>query len=104
MDAEKAAGKKITLNWILKDVDEKYTLFLENSVLNYWPNSEVPEADATILMERMTLDDFLLGKIKMEDAIKTGKIQIKGDLKQFTTVLSYLDNLNNYFYFNIVTP
>ena len=104
LDAEKAAGKKITLNWILTDVDEKYTLFLENSVLNYWPNSEVPEADATILMERTTLDDFLLGKIKIEDAIKTGKIQIKGDLKQFTTVLSCLDNLNNYFYFNIVTP
>ncbi len=104
LDTEKAAGKKITLNWILTDVDEKYTLFLENSVLNHWPNSEVDNPDATIIMERTTLDAFLLGQIKMEEAIKSGKIKIKGDAKQFMTVLGCLDNLNNYFYFNIVTP
>ncbi|AZQ63125.1 MBL fold metallo-hydrolase [Flammeovirga pectinis] len=104
LDVKKAAGKKITLNWVFTDVDEKYTLFLENSVLNYWPNSEVKNPDATITMERSTLNDFLLGKITMKKAIESGKIKIKGDAKQFITVLECLDDLNKYFYFNIVTP
>ena len=104
LNSEKADGKNIILNWKLTDVNEKYTLFLENSVLNYWPESEVGNADATIIMKRKTLNSFLLGQVKIEDAIKSGEIQIKGDLNQFTTVLGCLDNLNQYFYFNIVTP
>lgn len=104
LDAQKAEGKNITLNWVFTDVDEKYTLFLENSVINHWPNSEVDNPDATIIMERTTLDAFLLGEVKMEEAIKSGKIQIKGDEKQFMMVLGCLVNLNQYFYFNIVTP
>lgn len=104
LDAKKAAGKKITLNWVFTDDNKKYTLFLENSVLNYWPNNEDPNPDATITMERATLNDFLLGGITMKKAIKSGKIKIKGDTKQFITVLECLDDLNQYFFFNIVTP
>ncbi|MGB0777539.1 MAG: alkyl/aryl-sulfatase [Flavobacteriaceae bacterium] len=104
LDAKKADGKKITLNWILTDVNEKYTQFLENSVLNFWPDSEDPEADATVILTRETLNGFLLGEVKLEDAIKSGKVQIKGDQEQFMTVLGCLDNLNSYIFFDIVTP
>jgi alkyl sulfatase BDS1-like metallo-beta-lactamase superfamily hydrolase len=104
LDAKKADGKKITLNWVLPDVNEKYTQFLENSVLNYWPNSEDPDADATVIISRETLTAFLLGEVKLEDAVKSGKIELKGDAEKFMTLLSCLDNLNKYHAFNIVTP
>ena len=33
LDAKKAEGKTLAINWILPDINEKHSLFLENSVL-----------------------------------------------------------------------
>ncbi|MGB0837203.1 MAG: alkyl/aryl-sulfatase [Flavobacteriaceae bacterium] len=104
LDAKKADGKSITLNWQLTDVKENYAQFLENSVLNYWPDAQADNADATIILTRETLNGFLLGTVKLDEAMKSGKIQVKGDPKKFFEVLGCLDNLNKYFQFNIITP
>ncbi len=104
LDAEKAKGKKITVNWKLTDVNENYTMFLENSVLNYWPNSEVSDADATIILTRETLNEFISGSISFTKAVKQKKIKIEGKTLKLIALLRCLDNLQKNMYFNIVTP
>ena len=104
INAEKAAGKNITINWSLTDTKQDYTLFLENSVLNHWPNSKLDNAQASVYMTRETLNQFLMGQIGMEAALKNGSIKVEGDMKQFLAILGCLDDLNQYIYFNLVTP
>ena len=104
INAEKAAGKNITINWSLTDTKQDYTLFLENSVLNHWPNSKLDSAQASVYMTRETLNQFLMGQIGMEAALKNGSIKVEGDMKQFLAILGCLDDLNQYIYFNLITP
>ena len=87
INADKAAGKNITINWSLTDTKQDYTLFLENSVLNHWPNSKLDNAQASVYMTRETLNQFLMGQIGMEAALKNGSIKVEGDMKQFLAIL-----------------
>ena len=56
LDAKKAEGKTLAVNWILPDINEKHTLFLENSVLNHWPDYTDAKADVTVIVDQDHLD------------------------------------------------
>ena len=47
LDAKKADGKTLAINWIFPDINQKHALFLENSVLNHWPDYTDAKADVT---------------------------------------------------------
>jgi alkyl sulfatase BDS1-like metallo-beta-lactamase superfamily hydrolase len=51
LDAKKANGKTLTINWIFPDINEKHALFLENSVLNHWPDYTDAKADVTVTVD-----------------------------------------------------
>jgi alkyl sulfatase BDS1-like metallo-beta-lactamase superfamily hydrolase len=46
----------------------------------------------------------LIKQVSFEDAVKTGQVKLAGDPAKFSEFMSYLVNLNQYFWFNIVTP
>jgi len=104
LDAKKAEGKSLTVNWILPDINEKHTLFLENSVLNHWPDYTDAKADVTVTVDRASLTKVLTKQVSFEDAVKTGQVKFDGNQAKFGEFMSYLVNLNQYFWFNIVTP
>lgn len=104
LDAKKADGKKITINYVLPDTDEKYTLYLEHSVLNYWSDYHDDNADVTVKMDRETLNKIMSGQLKMMDAITNKSVVIKGNAESFKELMGMFDNLNKYFWFDIVTP
>jgi alkyl sulfatase BDS1-like metallo-beta-lactamase superfamily hydrolase len=104
LDAKKADGKTLTINWIFPDINEKHALFLENSVLNHWPDYTDSKADVTVTVERATLTKVLTRQLSFEDAVKTGQVKFAGNQAKFAEFMSYLVNLNQYFWFNIVTP
>ena len=98
---EKAAGKNYTININFTDLDEEYTLYIENSVLNHTSVlSDQPDVSLTLTKE--TLDEVQLGEITLEQAIADGQIKLKGDPKVFSDFVGMLDTFN--FWFNIVTP
>ncbi len=94
----------ITINYVLPDVKEKYALYLENSVLNASPNTQDENADATVSIQRKTLNELMTGAVAMQDAISDGSITFEGDKEKFLETMGMLDNLGQYFGFNIVTP
>jgi alkyl sulfatase BDS1-like metallo-beta-lactamase superfamily hydrolase len=104
LDAKKADGKTLVVNWIFSDINEKHTLFLENSVLNHWPGYNAEKADVTVTADRATLTKVLTKQVSFEDAVKTGQVKLTGDQAKFGEFMSYLVNLNQFFWFNIVTP
>ena len=52
LDAEKVKGLDVSMNWVFPDVKKNYTLFIKNSVINYWPNNKLKNANVTITMNR----------------------------------------------------
>ena len=104
LDAKKADGKTLAINWIFPDINQKHALFLENSVLNHWPDYTDGKADVTVTVERATLTKVLTKQLSFEDAVKTGQVKFAGNPAKFVEFMSYLVDLNQYFWFNIVTP
>ena len=104
LDAKKADGKTLAINWILPDINEKHSLFLENSVLNHWPDYTDAKADVTVTVNRTTLTKVLTKQVSFDDAVKTGQVKFDGNQAKFNEFMSYLINLNQHFWFNIVTP
>ena len=98
---EKAMGKDYTINIDFTDLDEQYTLYIENSVLNHTRKlSEEP--DVSLTLTKATLDEVQLGMITLEQAIADGQIKLKGNKDVFKDFVGMLDTYN--FWFNIVTP
>jgi len=98
---EKAAGKAFAMNLNFTDLEEKYTLYVENSVLNHTKKlAEKP--DVSLELTKAVLDDVQLGNITLEKAIADGTIKLDGDPNVLKDFVAMLDNFN--FWFNIVTP
>jgi len=104
LDAKKAEGKEITVNLEFPDINEKHTLYLENSVLNHWPNYADSNTDATVTLDRSTLNTILSKGTTLEEAITAGKVKVTGNRARFADLVGSLTNLNDSFWFNIVTP
>ena len=101
LNPEKAAGKKMKINFNFTDVNELYTVFLENSTLNN-REGNADDADSTIITTRAKLDSIMLGKLTIEEGIKNGAIKVTGTKGKFKELQGMLDDFE--FWFNIVTP
>uniref|UniRef100_Q0HY94 Linear primary-alkylsulfatase n=1 Tax=Shewanella sp. (strain MR-7) TaxID=60481 RepID=Q0HY94_SHESR len=98
---EKAEGKNFAINLNFTDLNEKYTLYLEDSVLIH-TKKQSDKPNVTLTLKKSVLDDVQLGNITLEKAIANGVIQLNGDKEVFKDFVGMLDNFN--FWFNIVTP
>ncbi|WP_105901244.1 alkyl/aryl-sulfatase [Vibrio gangliei] len=98
---EKAAGKAFAINMNFTDLDEKYTLYVENSVLNH-TTKQTDKPDVALTLTKEALDNVQLGNITLEQAIANGDIKLEGDKQVFKDFVGMLDTFN--FWFNIVTP
>ncbi|ABI40131.1 beta-lactamase domain protein [Shewanella sp. MR-4] len=98
---EKAEGKNFAINLNFTDLNEKYTLYLEDSVLIH-TKKQSDKPNVTLTLKKSVLDDVQLGNITLEKAIANGDIQLNGDKEVFKDFVGMLDNFN--FWFNIVTP
>lgn len=101
LDADKAAGKDLTLNVDFTDIGKHYTLTVGNSVLNY-SEKQAPAADATATLSKETLDELNLGTATVPELIASGKIQTDGDGNAFQQFFDMLDTFSPDF--NVVTP
>ena len=98
---EKAEGKEFTINITFTDLEESYTLTMENSVLNY-TREAITDSDVSLTLTKKTLDNVQLGKETLESAVANGDLVVEGDIQVFKDFMSMLDNFK--FWFNIVTP
>ncbi len=103
LNAEKADGKKIVLNWEQPDTKEKYVVTLENSVLMYRKvDSFTNKADVTLNLPKASLNSLLLKETTIDQEISSGKAKITGDRSKLQELMGLTDTFNPAF--NLVTP
>lgn len=102
IDGEKAANAKAVFNIDLGSDGGKYKLELENGVLNHTAGAEAKDADATITLNRETLNKIILKEETLKQAEDKGEVKVTGNGAKLDEMLGYMDKFE--FWFNIVTP
>jgi alkyl sulfatase BDS1-like metallo-beta-lactamase superfamily hydrolase len=102
IDPAKAEGKKIVINWVLPDTKQQARMTLENSVLTHVMDKQAPDADATVTLDRSTLDLITLRQKTFPQAMQDGSVKVQGNPAKISEVLGMLDEFNPVF--DIITP
>lgn len=90
LDAEKALGHDMTLNWVFEDLQQPYALTLRHGVLTHRANHRHTVADATVTSSKATLDRIALRQLDLETAIRQGDVRIEGDARKLPQLLGML--------------
>ncbi|AUT97145.1 alkyl/aryl-sulfatase [Citrobacter europaeus] len=102
INGEKAANAQAIFNVDLGADGGKYKLELENGVLNHSADTQASHADASITLNRATLNKIILKEESLKQAEEKGEVQITGNHAKLDEFVGYLDSFD--FWFNIVTP
>lgn len=102
LNGEKAAGKTLTMNFVFPDINEKFVVELNNGALHHIKGYQADDADTTITLDRATLNNIILKKTLLSDALKDKKITIDGNQDGLNQLLGLVDSFK--LWFNIVTP
>ncbi|RJF94247.1 MBL fold metallo-hydrolase [Sphingomonas cavernae] len=102
LDADKAQGHDMTLNWVFSDLDRAFAITVRNGVLTWREGSQHAAADASITMDKETLDRINLREIDVAGAVMAGRVRIEGDAAKLRQLMGMLVTFDPAF--NIVTP
>jgi len=102
LNAAKAEGKTMVINWSFTDSNQRIALNLDNSALTYVAGKQAPNADATVTLARGTLDAVTLQRTTFADAVKAGLVKIDGDPRKLDELMSMLDTFK--VMFEVVEP
>ncbi|WP_426415395.1 alkyl/aryl-sulfatase [Aestuariirhabdus sp. LZHN29] len=101
LNAADAEDTELTINWNFTDTGEQYMMWLRNGVLNYRAGVQSAEADATMNLDRTTLNGLAQGNSAL-GALVSGEIDIDGSLLAVKNLFGLLHKFEPTF--NIVTP
>jgi alkyl sulfatase BDS1-like metallo-beta-lactamase superfamily hydrolase len=72
LNAAKAEGKTIVINWTFTDLNQTYVMNLENSTLTHTAGKLNDNADLSLKLTRATLDALTLKQRSFADSVATG--------------------------------
>jgi alkyl sulfatase BDS1-like metallo-beta-lactamase superfamily hydrolase len=91
LNAPKAEGKHIVINWTFTDRNETYAMNLENSALTHRAGKLAENADAGVTLTRATFDAIALKRRTFADGVATGDVSISGDPSKLRELFGLLD-------------
>lgn len=97
LDAAKAEGKSMVINWRFTDSGQRFVLTLENSALTHVADRQAETADATVTLSRATLDAITLKQTSFPEAVRAGQVRIDGDRAKLGELLAMLDSFEPMF-------
>jgi alkyl sulfatase BDS1-like metallo-beta-lactamase superfamily hydrolase len=102
LNAAKAEGKHIVINWTFTDRNETYVMNLENSALTHRAGPLSDDADAGVKLTRAALDAITLKQRSFLGSIVTGDVSISGNPLKLRELFGLLDDFTPDF--EIVEP
>jgi len=102
LNAPKAEGKHIVINWTFTDRNETYVMNLENSALTHRAGKLDDNADVGVKLTRAALDAITLKQRTFVDSIATGDVSISGNPVKLRELFGLLDDFTPDF--EIVEP
>ncbi|HEV2057522.1 MAG TPA: alkyl sulfatase dimerization domain-containing protein [Methylomirabilota bacterium] len=92
LNGEKAEDRRIVINWAFSDLARTYVLNLENCALTYLADRRSARADATVTLDRATLDRIILGEVPFAEAVRQGLARIEGEPDMVAELFGLLDD------------
>jgi linear primary-alkylsulfatase len=102
LNGEKADGMRIVVNWGFTDLGRTYLLNLDHSALTYLADRRSDRADATVRLDRTTLDRMILREMSFADAVEGGLVTVEGDRAKVGALFGLLDDFT--LMFEVVEP
>ena len=102
LDADKADGRRIVINWAFADLDRGYVMNLENCALTCLADRQSESADATVTLERAVLNRLVLREVSFADAVAQGQVRIAGDAAKVAELFGLLDDFS--LMFEVIEP
>lgn len=103
LDAAKAAGQAMVINWHFTDRRERLALTLKNCTLTHRMGEEAADASASVETTRATMDSIVLRRTTIADAVAGGAIKFEGDVSRLASLFAMLDQPAGMM-FDVVTP
>lgn len=100
--ADKAEGKKLAILLSFPDLNERYLLKVENSVLHHMPTGADAEADATLTISHPLFIDVIVGQAQLSELLFGDELSLEGSKLSLLDFFTLLDKPLGKF--NIVTP
>ena len=92
VDVKDDKGKVV--NWAFSDLDRCYTANLENCALTCLADRRSEAADATVTLERATLNRVVLRELTFADAVARGLVRVQGDAAKVADFFGLLDDFS----------
>jgi alkyl sulfatase BDS1-like metallo-beta-lactamase superfamily hydrolase len=92
LNAAKAEGKTIVINWTFSDLNQSYVMNLENAALTHTSGKPADNADLSLTLTRATLDTLTLKQRSFRDAVAAGDISFSGDPQKLGELMGMLDD------------
>lgn len=102
LNAAKAEGKKIMINWTFTDLNQTYVMNLENSALTHTAGKLSDKADASVTLTRAALDAITLKQRTFLGSVLTGDVSVGGNPLKLRELFGLLDEFSTGF--EIVEP
>ncbi len=94
INGEKAEGRRIVVNWLFSDLGRCYVANLENCALTCLADRRSDVADATVTLERPTLNRVVLREMTFTDAVDRGLVRVEGDAARVAELFGLLDDFS----------
>lgn len=102
LNGERAEGRTIVINWIFPDTGQRYALTLQNCALTYLAERHPDGADATVTLDRTTLNRIILRELALPDAMASGAVRIEGNPMKLAELFGLLDDFT--MAFEVIEP
>ena len=102
LNAPKAEGKHIVVNWTFTDLNENHVMNLENSALTHTAGKLANNPDVSLTLTRASFDAITLKQRTFADSIQSGDIKLGGDPAKLRELFGMFDEFTTGF--EIVEP
>jgi len=90
MDPKKAEGLRFTINLVTPDNGEQYAIEMSNATLTNIKGFQAKKPDLTVTVNRMDLNQVMMGQASFDDLIASGKARFEGDRSGFDRLRAIL--------------
>lgn len=102
LNAAKAEGKTIVINWTFTDLNETYVMNLENSALTHTSGKLSDKADTSVTLTRAALDAITLKQKTFAESVAAGAVSLGGNPLKLRELFGMLDEFSTGF--EVVEP
>ena len=92
IDADKAEGRRLVINWIFPDVDRRYVSNLEHCALTSLADRQSDGADVTVTLDRGVLNRLVLRELTFAEATRQRLVAVDGDAGRVAELFTLLDD------------